>query len=260
VYYGGRWYHPETGRWASRDPSGEKGGVNLYANGNDFLNHYDPNGLAWMLSTFVAKSFINSFPQAGSLYGKNPNPLLGPTPGYEADERMASLMQAVKNNPGFNDNPITDAEDGRYRLYTKIEMKACVGVNNVLALTITTDQDGGTELPFISGSIDLSYRKHVLSPSEIDVEWMGWGHPNAFVEPQMQIVAMRTSINIWHDVTVNVKAVNGKPQIKLKTVTQSAFPSVRVWQDGGNPIYYHQQGPFSALWEPRSDKPSFAAP
>jgi len=30
LYYGNRFYDPETGRWPSRDPIGERGGVNLY--------------------------------------------------------------------------------------------------------------------------------------------------------------------------------------------------------------------------------------
>ncbi len=31
LYYGFRYYNPETGRWLSRDPIGERGGLNLYA-------------------------------------------------------------------------------------------------------------------------------------------------------------------------------------------------------------------------------------
>jgi RHS repeat-associated protein len=31
LYYGFRYYNPETGRWLSRDPIGERGGENLYA-------------------------------------------------------------------------------------------------------------------------------------------------------------------------------------------------------------------------------------
>ncbi|MCU0796264.1 MAG: hypothetical protein MUF31_10050 [Akkermansiaceae bacterium] len=45
-YYGYRYYDPVTGRWPSRDPIGEKGGVNLYAFvGNNGLSRFDILGL-----------------------------------------------------------------------------------------------------------------------------------------------------------------------------------------------------------------------
>lgn len=45
-YYGYRSYNPATGSWISRDPSEEKGGVNLYGFiGNDSLDFYDRLGL-----------------------------------------------------------------------------------------------------------------------------------------------------------------------------------------------------------------------
>ena len=41
-YYGYRWYDPMTGRWPSRDPIGERGGINLYGFvGNDGVNLWD---------------------------------------------------------------------------------------------------------------------------------------------------------------------------------------------------------------------------
>ncbi|MBN8460559.1 MAG: RHS repeat-associated core domain-containing protein [Verrucomicrobia bacterium] len=40
-YYGYRWYDPLTGRWPSRDPIGEDGGLNLYG----FVGN---NGLDWV--------------------------------------------------------------------------------------------------------------------------------------------------------------------------------------------------------------------
>jgi len=44
-YYGFRYYLPETGRWASRDPIGERGGLNLYAFvGNNGVNAWDIKG------------------------------------------------------------------------------------------------------------------------------------------------------------------------------------------------------------------------
>lgn len=45
-YYGYRYYQPETGRWLSRDPIEEYGGVNLYCLvQNSSVNRYDPLGL-----------------------------------------------------------------------------------------------------------------------------------------------------------------------------------------------------------------------
>jgi RHS repeat-associated protein len=46
-YYGYRWYDPVIGRWPSRDPIEEMGGINLYGFvGNDGVNYIDINGLA----------------------------------------------------------------------------------------------------------------------------------------------------------------------------------------------------------------------
>jgi RHS repeat-associated protein len=46
-YYGYRWYDPLTGRWPSRDPIEESGGLNLYGFvGNDVVNGMDRWGLA----------------------------------------------------------------------------------------------------------------------------------------------------------------------------------------------------------------------
>jgi RHS repeat-associated protein len=45
--YGYRYYDPLTGRWPSRDPIEERGGVNLYGFvGNDGVNRWDVLGLA----------------------------------------------------------------------------------------------------------------------------------------------------------------------------------------------------------------------
>jgi len=46
-YYGFRYYNPETGRWLSRDPIGERGGLNLYGFvGNNPIRWFDLLGLS----------------------------------------------------------------------------------------------------------------------------------------------------------------------------------------------------------------------
>jgi hypothetical protein len=46
TYYGYRYYDPVTGRWPSRDPIEERGGINLYEFiGNDSINRIDTLGL-----------------------------------------------------------------------------------------------------------------------------------------------------------------------------------------------------------------------
>lgn len=46
LYYGYRFYAPVLGRWITRDPIGELGGINLYGFvGNNPVNHEDPFGL-----------------------------------------------------------------------------------------------------------------------------------------------------------------------------------------------------------------------
>jgi RHS repeat-associated protein len=48
TYYGYRWYDPTTGRWPSRDPIEERGGINLYGFvGNGGVNLVDIFGLSW---------------------------------------------------------------------------------------------------------------------------------------------------------------------------------------------------------------------
>lgn len=47
LYYGYRYLDPVAGRWLSRDPIGERGGINLYAFvWNDGVNYIDVNGMS----------------------------------------------------------------------------------------------------------------------------------------------------------------------------------------------------------------------
>jgi len=56
LYYGHRFYNPSTGRWLSRDPIGEEGGLNLYAHcANDLRQRVDYLGLDYIVVTTEGK-------------------------------------------------------------------------------------------------------------------------------------------------------------------------------------------------------------
>jgi RHS repeat-associated protein len=85
-YYGYRWYDPMTGRWPSRDPIEEEGGLNLYGFvGNDGVNALDLLGL---YSLFSSRTNI--------LGDGTPNPQPWPDlefEGMECHEQPAKLKK-----------------------------------------------------------------------------------------------------------------------------------------------------------------------
>jgi len=63
--YGFRYYSPETGRWLSRDPIGERGGINLYAFvDNDAINSFDLLGLVRYILLYYSRADQTAFKRA----------------------------------------------------------------------------------------------------------------------------------------------------------------------------------------------------
>ncbi len=294
VFYPARPYNPSVGCWWSRDPLEEEGGANISGfQQNDSIQNVDPLGFQFMPSiqfgfrslpssknasqeaetTFVAKSFINGLPRLGSLIGRKPifstaialaSPLQmnGVTySGEYANIRLGALSQLTLNTfnlNAFHEDPANDSKDGQYRLYTRVKIEAacCNGKPLIKALT---DDDGGHELGPLWGTINISSDVTDTASGDKAVHWRGWGRPNRFLEPGMQLVAARDSVNIWHDVTVIVSCSGGKPLFVLDKVITSRFPSFRLWQDG-TLIENRPQGSFSDLWQGIPDSLSFVAP
>ncbi|UDQ98355.1 RHS repeat-associated core domain-containing protein [Lentisphaerota bacterium WC36G] len=66
IYYNYRYYNPSTGKWLSRDPIQENGGINLYALvNNDVANYWDLLG-----KKCVPKLVTGSFTAIGKNYAK----------------------------------------------------------------------------------------------------------------------------------------------------------------------------------------------
>ena len=80
-YYGYRHYAPKLGCWLSKDPIGEKGGVNLYGfAGNDPVNRWDSLGLKIRSSKNVIDLWIEEIYEVEEIeynWGKAPKDLLG---------------------------------------------------------------------------------------------------------------------------------------------------------------------------------------
>lgn len=91
LYYGFRYYDPVTGRWLSRDPIEENGGLNLYGIvGNDPLNYIDLLGLSERrIAYFGGVKFF--------VYGDNINDVGFALLEIQANPEGQKLLQGIAN-------------------------------------------------------------------------------------------------------------------------------------------------------------------
>ena len=73
-YYLFRYYNPFDGRWLSKDPIGEEGGLNLYAFcGNNAVNMWDRSGMTWFdfdnIKDFFRELHLSAFNGPGPGFG-----------------------------------------------------------------------------------------------------------------------------------------------------------------------------------------------
>jgi RHS repeat-associated protein len=116
-YYGFRYYSPNTGRWLSRDPMEEEGGLNLYGMvNNNPINDYDAFGLSGVLDrldSFVicAGKCIEDNDPLNQVYQKVllnlsgariPKALVARLASAVGDTRLATLLQMQLRNPGYS--------------------------------------------------------------------------------------------------------------------------------------------------------------
>lgn len=106
-YYGYRYYDPVTGRWASRDPIGERGGLNLYGFvGNDGVNWWDYLGL---LCHLVSYEFRSDDPLADELQDILDEAAGGSDTANKIRERLEDQAQKMadrmRKNPPKADIP-----------------------------------------------------------------------------------------------------------------------------------------------------------
>jgi RHS repeat-associated protein len=90
LYYGFRYYQPETGRWLNRDPIEESGGTNLYRSfGNDGIGRYD-----------ILGNWSPAGSGAGSCYDCHPGGRTGPFPDVGITEALEDVFGWVLGRRG----------------------------------------------------------------------------------------------------------------------------------------------------------------
>ncbi|MCA9091478.1 MAG: RHS repeat protein, partial [Planctomycetaceae bacterium] len=227
----------------------------------------------------VAKSFINGVPVIGTLPAWRTLPPGLSTATIPLYGHVILLAQKCAINPGtlttatgrlnllaclvgkldaFNQFPLNDAKDQTYRLYTRALLKFCCQCDTLRDPNVVfTDNDGGKELPGVHGTINMSDVSVTrIDASRVRVSWQGWGMPHPLVEPGMQWVAARTSVNIWHAPEIELSCKDGQGHYSVVGFNGSKFPSRRLWING-NLEAWAKQGAFADLWWPNPQAPTF---
>ncbi len=96
-YYGYRYYDPQTGRWPSRDPIGEKGGYNLYGMvRNSLANQLDVIGLKNRCCVFYDKDKNSAAVYIGDIGSNDPNAIGQRCSKVNPDPRRYALLCVIE--------------------------------------------------------------------------------------------------------------------------------------------------------------------
>ena len=130
AYYGYRYYDPETGRWPSRDPIEELGGINLYGFvSNDGVNKWDYLGLEAcdpskeITRVYFTFSLADDF---GDLTG--------------ADALSKALRKATKRR-----GSMLPSLEPVYAWQMKYRIEHCVCVKKWFGMSVSYEWQGGAE-------------------------------------------------------------------------------------------------------------------
>jgi RHS repeat-associated protein len=124
VYYGYRYYNPQTGRWINRDPSGEVGGLNNYAFvTNDGVNETDVLGL-WKANGTWSGGWHSYDASVTAESCDTLSHLAALITGYESDWRKLGPSDRVMKGEKVNVAPLLVLLEDRLRNRTLSAAKA----------------------------------------------------------------------------------------------------------------------------------------
>lgn len=304
-HFRARTYEPKLGRFLSRDPLGYVDGKSLYR-GYFGLRGMDPFGFTSWRTTVVGKTFIADIDKFGGI-GIDPTFFLYESgnlgeafggvyvyiPGAEISFLIpypSDWFRGIATDLLFNlkEDPLNDAKDGKYRLYSHLalEFSCCKGNLEIDTSKPRVDLDGGAEIsipghyalgthnygflvgttltmvwvpeiPIVFGTIDMDkFYYERIDQSSMRFSYRVFGRPNILAEPSFQLVKSRRSRYIWHHVEVLVSCDGDKGFHSTRFIDVSAFPSHRLWTNG-NFQDERMQGPVSLLWKSKPDELEF---
>lgn len=258
VYYGYRFFDPETGRWLNRDPIEEEGGLNLYGFvGNNGVKHLDLLGLiANCKYEIVAKSFIQEISSFGSITG---NDSIG------RQRRMRSFASFIELLGGINVTPSTDEKDGNYRLYSKAEISVSSSSSEARLKIVETE--GGSEGPFSVPPLRSKIQRLTQNGDRLEFKYTVAGRPNSSADSLVSGFFAGAAAGhqseysastfaqvryrqpnhryIHHSVSGFIQLSSGEIEV---SVSGSKFPSHILFLDGSS-LSQVTQGDFAELWK-----------
>ena len=127
LYYGYRFYNPTDGRWLSRDPIGEGGGINLYGMvGNEPMNAVDLLGLRVTPSVVPPPTlpqtqprYPNDIPDLSAGFGANG---LNPSFHHWLGDRLAEFLGMSSSSKPTSPSP----NQPEYEEYDEIDSKGVI--------------------------------------------------------------------------------------------------------------------------------------
>ena len=172
-----RFYSPEAGRFTSRDPFGEKGGINLYGyTANDPLNATDPNGTDTYLhdAQDTMAGFIDGFVPGLPYDEHNDAMRIGRRIGTDTSIALAiySLPSLGRSLLNFVGNVLRDASfaaEGTAQTVTQLEFNFAkdFGQNSGLAIGRGAD----LSVPGALGAGEYNLGWFSVQSTSIEAEW-----------------------------------------------------------------------------------------
>jgi len=164
---GHRYYNPGTGRWPSRDPIEERGGLNLYGMvGNNAVDKSDRLGLeiiSFMYATFIEAATVTS--PTGRMFSGDNKTAFGNSGHFRTyhvvtiDTRKQEIVGEVKEiGTTFELNPITGAVINSGRASTNGLRARIVGQTRFDKCYFQLEISGSAADPLVFGAPDVDYK------------------------------------------------------------------------------------------------------